>query len=123
MDDGEVLEGRFPLVVASNIRLYARYFRATPGAKIDDGLLDLMIFTEASKMGILYRAARVATLPEADTPGLIRRQVRQVSVTADPPQPYHLDGDPLGETPLEIKSLYRKLLIRLDRSRIADALS
>jgi diacylglycerol kinase family enzyme len=49
--------------------------------------------------------------------------VRQVIIAADPPQPYHLDGDPLGQTPIEIRSLHRRLLIRLDRSRIADALS
>jgi YegS/Rv2252/BmrU family lipid kinase len=123
LDNGEVLEGRFPLVVASNIRLYARYFRATPGAKIDDGMLDVLIFTEASKAGILYRAARMVTAPNIRTDAIIRRQVRSMTVTADPPQPYHLDGDPLGTTPVEIHSLYRRLLIRLDRSRITDALS
>jgi diacylglycerol kinase family enzyme len=124
LDDSEVLEGRFPLVVASNIRLYARYFKATPGAKIDDGLLDLIIFTESSKPGVLYRAARMVAMPGLESGGgLIRRQVRKVTISADPPQPYHLDGDPLGKTPVEVRSLYRKLLIRLDRSRIADALS
>jgi YegS/Rv2252/BmrU family lipid kinase len=123
LDDGEALQGRFPLVVVSNIRLYARYFQLTPGAKIDDGLLDLLIFTDASKIKLLYDAARVVFSPDGTTPGLIRRQVRQVIIAADPPQPYHLDGDPLGQTPIEIRSLHRRLLIRLDRSRIADALS
>ena len=123
LDDGEMLRGDFPLVVASNIRLYARYFRLTPGAKIDDGLLDLLIFTDASKIKLLYGAARVALSPDGQTAGLIRRQVRQVAISADPPQPYHLDGDPLGETPIEIRSLHKRLLIRLDRNRIADALS
>ncbi len=123
LDDGEVLRGAFPLVLASNIRLYARYFRFTPRARIDDGLLDLLIFTDASKIKLLYDAARVVVAPDGQIAGLLRRQVRQVAITADPPQPYHLDGDPLGQTPLAIKSLHRRLLIRLDRSRIADALS
>ncbi len=115
LDDGEVLEGKFPLVIASNIRLYARYFRANPGAKIDDGMLDVLIFTEASKAGILYRAARMVAAPNSRTDALIRRQVRSMTITTDPPQPYHLDGDPLGVTPVEIHALYRKLLMRLDR--------
>ncbi len=123
LDDGETLTGRFPLVVASNIRLYARYFRLTPGAKIDDGLLDLLVFIDASKIRLLYGAARVALSPDGCTAGLIRRQVRSVAIAANPPQPYHLDGDPLGQTPVEIRSLHRRLLIRLDRSRIADALT
>ncbi len=123
LDDGETLTGPFPLVVVSNIRLYARYFRLTPGAKIDDGLLDLLIFTDASKIRLLYDATRLALSPDVQTPGMIRRQVGQVSILADPPQPYHLDGDPLGQTPIDIHALHRSLLIRLDRSRIADALT
>ena len=123
LDDGEVLRGEFPLVVASNIRLYARYFQMTPGARIDDGVLDLLVFTDSSKIGILSQAAQMALSPNGATTGLVRRQVRKVTIVADPPQPYHLDGDPLGRTPLTVESLHRRLLIRLDRSRIADALA
>jgi len=122
LDDGEVLAGRFPLAVASNIRLYARYFRITPGARINDGLLDLLIFTDASKIDTVYQIARLAATPNGRIPGLIRRQVRSVTITADPAQPYHLDGDPLGETPIKIHSLRRRLLIYLDASHIADVL-
>lgn len=122
LDDGEVLKGRFPLVVVSNIQLYARYFRMTPGAKIDDGLLDLLILTDSSKKGILYRAAQVAISPHSYASDLIRRQVRKATIATDSPQLYHLDGDPLGQTPLNVESLHRRLLIRLDRPRIADAL-
>ncbi len=121
--DDELLTGRFPLVIASNIRLYARYFRMTPGAKIDDGQLDLLVFTDASKLELLRQVAQIALAPEGQTSGLIRRQVRQVRISADPPQPYHLDGDPAGQTPLVIRSLRQKLLIRLDRSRIGAALT
>ncbi len=123
LDDGEILTGEFPLVVISNIRLYARYFQFTPAAIIDDGLLDLLVFTDASKFKILHGAVQIVLSPEGQTAGLIRRQVRSVAITADPPQPYHLDGDPLGKTPLEIRSLHRRLLIRLDRSLVANALT
>ncbi len=123
LDDGETVTGYFPLVVVSNIRLYARYFHLAPRAKIDDGLLDLLIFTDTSKIKLLYDAARIIISPDGQTPGMIRRQVRQVTITADPPQSYHLDGDPLGQTPIDIRSLHRQMLIRLNRSRIASALS
>ena len=122
LESGEVLSGAFPLVLASNIRLYARYFQMSPAAKINDGLLDLLIFTDTSKLDILYRLARVAISPNDEIPGLIRRQSRQIHITAQPPQPYHLDGDPLGKTPLTITSLPRRLRIRLDRAHIASAL-
>jgi len=120
--DNETLSGKFPLVVASNIRLYARYFQLSPQARIDDGLLDLLIFTDASKIRLLAKAARAARGSQNEIPGLIRRQTRQVIIQAEPDQPYHLDGDPLGRTPVEVRSLHRRLRIRLDRSRIAEAL-
>jgi YegS/Rv2252/BmrU family lipid kinase len=120
--DGEILEGDFPLVLASNIRLYARYFQMSPEAKINDGLLDLLIFTDTTKLDILYRLARVAISPNDEIPGLIRRQTPELTITADPPQPYHLDGDPLGQTPLTIRSRARSLPVRLNRAAIAQAL-
>lgn len=118
LDSGEVLAGRFPLAVVSNIRLYARYFRLTPAARIDDGLLDLLIFTDASKIDTAYQIARLAATPNGRIPGLIRRQVCSVTITATPAQPYHLDGDPLGKTPIEIHALHRRLFVYLRNKAI-----
>ncbi len=113
LDGEEVMAGRFPLIVAANIRLYARYFQLNPDARIDDGFMDLLIFTDPSRIKLLYRAISLAMRPGKLPGGVLRRQVRRVSLTAIPPQPYHLDGDPLGQTPLEIESIHRGLRIHL----------
>ena len=119
LEDGEVLAGSFPVVVVSNIQLYARYFRLAPAAKIDDGLLDLLVFEEQSKISILHQLFKVALSPGAETRGITRRSVRQVRIETTPPQPYHLDGDPLGQTPITIEVVPRGLLLHLDQQRSA----
>jgi len=114
LDDDEVMMGHFAMVVAANIRLYARYFQLNPHARVDDGLLDLLIFSESSKIKLAYQAVRLAARPQPLPAGLIRRQVRRVRLTAEPPQPYHLDGDPLASTPLAIECIPRGLLVHLN---------
>ncbi len=113
LDDEEVIQGRFPLVVAANIRLYARYFHLNPDARIDDGLMDLLIFTDPSKIKLALSAVRLIIQPKRRPAGVVRRQARRVELLADPPQPYHLDGDPLGVTPLTLESVHRGLRIHL----------
>ncbi len=113
LDGEEVMAGRFPLVVAANIRLYARYFRLNPDARIDDGLMDLLIFADPSKIKLALSAVRLLVQPNSQPAGVVRRQARRVEIITDPPQPYHLDGDPLGMTPLTIESVHRGLRIHL----------
>jgi YegS/Rv2252/BmrU family lipid kinase len=113
LDDEETHTGAFPLVIAANIRLYARYFRLSPLAQVNDGLLDVLILTDQAKLKLLFRAAHLVLRPGHTTSGIIRRQVRRLSLTATPPQPYHLDGDPLGQTPLDIRVIPRALRIHL----------
>jgi len=113
LDEEEVITGRFPLVIAANIRLYARYFHLNPDARVDDGLIDLLIFTDPSKIKLIYWAARLMASPDHLPAGVVRRQVHRAALTASPPQPYHLDGDPLGTTPLNITCIHKGLRIHL----------
>ncbi len=118
MPDGETLAGRFPLVVVANIGLYARYFRVPPPASLKDGLLDVLVFTKPSRVGLLVAAARLLFRPQGRVPGLVRRQTPYLTIQAHPPQPYHLDGDPAGQTPLTVEVLPRALGVHLPPSNI-----
>ncbi|RUA16352.1 MAG: hypothetical protein DSY55_04305 [Clostridia bacterium] len=122
VDDGETISGDFAAIIVANIQLYARYFRLTPAAKIDDGRLDLLIFEEQSKLSILYRLLKVAIFPRSQVHGVIRRSVQRVLIETSPPQPYHLDGDPLGRTPVTIQVVPHKLWVHLDRKRSSHLL-
>jgi len=118
LDDAETLEGRFPLIIAANIQLYARYFRLASDIRLDDGLLDLLVFTHPSKLHLLAAASHMMVRQGQSVPGIIHRKIKHLSLAMSPPQPYHLDGDPLGQTPLQIEVIPRGLRIHLDRKRL-----
>jgi diacylglycerol kinase family enzyme len=67
-------------------------------ARIDDGLLDLVLVEHASPL------VRLAALPKLRSGKFVKmrqveyRQITQVTFLADPPQPVELDGDVVGTT-------------------------
>ena len=123
LDDGEVLEDHFSLIVVSNIVLYGRYFRITPGAMLDDGYLEMLAMQTDALLSLAFTGAKLLLVPELPDGRLIRRRVRKVRIATAPSQVYHLDGDPLGLTPLTIEVLPRRLPLLLDRVTAADRLS
>ncbi|HEY52764.1 MAG TPA: YegS/Rv2252/BmrU family lipid kinase [Caldilineae bacterium] len=114
VDGQERLEGKFALVIASNIALYARYLRITPRAHLDDGYLDLLLIDADHLLPFAYTALKIVLFPAARGKRIIRRRFRQLQVESDRPASYHLDGDPLGTTPLTISVLPRRLPVYLD---------
>ena len=118
-----MLEDHFSLIVVSNIVLYGRYFRITPGAMLDDGYLEMLAMQTDALLSLAFTGAKLLLVPELPDGRLIRRRVRKVRIATAPSQVYHLDGDPLGLTPLTIEVLPRRLPLLLDRVTAADRLS
>ena len=81
----------------------------TAGVIYDDGLLDVTIITPKSRAGaiaISYHLLQTATNDEAaerEDIGYLR--TKWVKVTTTPPQKVVLDGEIIGETPVEIKCI------------------
>jgi YegS/Rv2252/BmrU family lipid kinase len=81
----------------------------TAGVIYDDGLLDITIITpqnRASAIAISYHLLQTASNDEAaerDDIGYLR--TKWVKVTTDPPQKVVLDGEIIGETPIEAKCI------------------
>lgn len=83
--------------------------QGTAGVIYDDGLLDITIITpqnRASAIAISYHLLQTASNDEAaerDDIGYLRTE--WVKVTTDPPQKVVLDGEIIGETPIEAKCI------------------
>lgn len=105
IEDGEeVWEGG--LVVVGNVRRYAAFFSITDQARFDSGMLDVCIFPDASRMGLigLLPAARRGTLSES---GRVKcrnaKRVRIESACEDGSEvAVEVDGEYFGRTPIEI---------------------
>ncbi len=98
--DGEEIRGPIILVVVSNVRLYAGVARVAPGARVDDGLLDVCTFRGQGRLAVAQHLAWVLGKNLFEDTLLDYRQAREVRVNAEPPLPVQVDGDVAGVTPV-----------------------
>jgi diacylglycerol kinase (ATP) len=80
-----------------------------PDARMDDGLLDVLLFRDTSLAGLaaLLAAAQLGASP-ADAAETLR--AARVEVTAEPPLPVAADAKVIGTTPIEVELLPGALL-------------
>jgi YegS/Rv2252/BmrU family lipid kinase len=98
--DGAILEVRSALVlVANGGSAIAPDFRIYPDIAVDDGWLDVLVFTPSTPVEIVT-TLRYAGRQQLDrSPHVLHRRARTVEIEALPPLPVELDGDPRGTTP------------------------
>lgn len=109
--DGEEVEGRFILAVATNIRHYmGGLSKLSPDAYLDDGLLDMWLFS-GSNLGDALRHAYDLWRGNHFTSNAVRRITFQtLHIEAESPYWIQTDGEPRGSTQrTEIKVQSRRL--------------
>ena len=85
----------------------------TPGARVDDGLLNLLTIHGLSLGGRLRSFPRIYTGRHVTLPGFSHRTVRQCSVEGPVPLPVTVDGEEIGRTPCQIRIVERALMVIL----------
>lgn len=87
---------RRALVVAlANSRQYGYGTRIAPTAKLDDGLLDLVVVEGRALAGNLVRVPSLYTGRFHKASGVTTLKVGEVQVVADAPMVFHVDGEPV----------------------------
>lgn len=100
--DGEPLEGT--LAVASNIPLYGGSWRMAPGARWDDGLLDLVLFRGRGRAALVSFGASLALGRHLGRRDVEHRRVREVVLEGPAGARVQVDGDPCpGPLPLRMR--------------------
>jgi diacylglycerol kinase (ATP) len=95
----------------TNGRLYGGVLPLVPAARVDDGVLDLVLFPGAGLAEVTAHAARVLTGLLHTDPRIIIRKVRRLRLeTHGRALPVETDGDSLGTTPLELEIVPGALL-------------
>lgn len=101
--DGRLITENAAWVAVCNVRPYAAYFRFTPDADPTDGQLDLCILNGHRRRDLLRLFLRALVRRRGGSPvASYPRGERIRIVSRGAPVPYQLDGDTVGETPLEI---------------------
>lgn len=100
-DDQTPVTGRAAFVI--NQPTYALRFQIAPAADGHDGRLDLRICNWSSRAELLWIAWNAWLGGWERLSQLTCRTARRVRIESDRPAPIQIDGDPAGETPLEIE--------------------
>lgn len=99
--DGVATEHDAATVVVANSRYYGQGMAIAPDARLDDGLLDVVVVEAATKRALIRSLPRVydgrhVALPEVT---VLRGTRVEISADARVPVPVGGDGEPLGELP------------------------
>jgi diacylglycerol kinase (ATP) len=98
--DGRVLETSAWLVAVANSQSYGGGMRIAPAARLDDGLLDVVVIGgELSKPGFLTTFPKVFSGRHVEHPAVHVHRAVRVELEAERPVAVHIDGEPAGMLP------------------------
>ncbi len=102
VDDGD-WEGPALLVAAANGRSYGAGMMIAPDARVDDGLMDVVLVRHMGRARFARCFPRVMRGTHLVLPEVTAWQARELTVETLEPSPLLIDGDVQGETPTTIR--------------------
>jgi YegS/Rv2252/BmrU family lipid kinase len=110
----ERVEQRALLVAFANGRQYGNRLLIAPGARLDDGLLEVVVVEQLSLTAIAWRLPALFRGTLRTGRGVSMRAAREVRIRTSGPIPYHVDGEPrLGGEQLHVRAIPAALLVRV----------
>ncbi len=91
--DGETHVGKFLTIVASNGRFFGSGMQPAPRARLDDGLLDVTVAGDLSKLGSLAALARLYYGKHENGTTIVTRPARQIDIDLPRTLPMEFDGE------------------------------
>ena len=93
-------------VGAANSKAYGGGMRAAPDALLDDGLLEVPVLENVSKLSFLTKIfPKVFSGTHVHEPSVRMFRAAEVAISADRPFTMYADGDPIGELPVRVRAL------------------
>lgn len=112
--DGRVLSHRVLQVVVCNGPWYGWGFEVAPGARIDDGKLEAVVFG-GGRLAVLREL--IAAAVDRDRPARGRRYLgKRISLSSREPLEVHADGELVGSLPQTFEALPRALRVFAPRA-------
>lgn len=85
------------LVAVANSSQFGNGARIAPGARVDDGYLDLVVFEESSRLLTLCAIPRLFVGGVTRIRGLSISRTDRVVIECGQPTDYHVDGEPVSD--------------------------
>jgi diacylglycerol kinase (ATP) len=94
--DSGTIEARAVMVTVANSAQFGNNARIAPLARVDDGLLDVVVVAEESRVRTLRQLPRLFNGTMAQAPGCSMLRVRRATIECDQPMTFHVDGEPVA---------------------------
>ncbi|MFE2585873.1 YegS/Rv2252/BmrU family lipid kinase [Streptomyces sp. NPDC059378] len=109
--DGQEHPHRGYTVVAANSAYYGSGRIVAPSARVDDGLLDVVMIREAPRRLFFTLMNELKTGAHVERPEVVVLQGREIRIEADRPVPYGADGEVDATLPVTVRVRPRDLSI------------
>ena len=90
-------------VAVANSGVFGGGMKLAPDARLDDGLLDVVLTGDRPKHRFLANLPKVFKGTHVDEPGIEILQGREIAFHADRPFTVYADGDPIAELPASVR--------------------
>ncbi len=100
--DGEVSTVTGWTVLAGNANYYGGGMKVAPGARLDDGALEVVTIGAISKRGFVRALPKVFSGQHVKVPAVTVRSVSTLRIEADRAFTMYADGDPIGDLPVTV---------------------
>jgi diacylglycerol kinase (ATP) len=115
--DGVILHECAMLVAIANGRQYGNGAVIAPHARVNDGLLDVVVVADRRVIETLLEVPRVFTGNVHTVRGVTIRQAERIEITSSKPVIYHVDGEPfVGAATIAARVRPAALRVRTRRS-------
>ena len=95
----------FAFIIGCNTIHTGKGMRMAPLAKLDDGLIDLIIVRKVSRIRLLRLFPKIFSGAHIGDPGVDYRQVKTFNLTPEEDNPLNIDGEIIGSTPFKVRML------------------
>jgi diacylglycerol kinase (ATP) len=98
----EEIESRLMLCALANATCYGGGMKVAPNAQMNDGLLDIVMVRELSRLGFLKAFPKVFSGQHVGHPAVTILKANRASIASIMPLPVLADGELVGTTPLAV---------------------
>ena len=111
IDGAEPIARKILLLAMSNGAYYGGGMHISPGARADDGLMDLCIVGDLGRLAALRQVPNLYRGTHVRHPAVEMRRARVVEIEGDGDTRIHLDGEPFGRLPLHVELRHAALSV------------
>ncbi len=107
--DGKTIQRQGVFVEVANSRYTGTSFLMAPKAKLDDGLLDVVVLNKISRLKLLRLFTSIYDGSHIEYPEIEYFQAKQVKVIESEPTQLIPDGEVIAETPAEFECIHHAI--------------